>query len=123
MGESMEDTIFGKITRGEVPTDFLYEDDHCVVIRDINPQAPTHLLIIPRKPIPRLVDAVDDDQSMLGHLMLVAGKLSRKLGMDDSFRLVINNGEDSGQTVFHLHLHLLSGRKMEEGELAKDLGD
>ena len=70
----MEDTIFGKITRGEIPTEFLYEDDQCVVIRDIHPQAPTHVLIIPRKPIPRLVDSSADDQALLGHLLLVAGR-------------------------------------------------
>ena len=70
----MADTIFGKITRGEIPADFLYEDEHCVVIRDINPQAPTHVLIIPRKPIPRLVDATSEDQPLLGHLLLVASQ-------------------------------------------------
>ncbi len=117
----MEDTIFGKITRGEIPVDFLYEDEHCVVIRDINPQAPTHVLIIPRKPIPRLVDATEADQSLLGHVMLVAGKVARQLGVGDGFRLVVNNGEDGGQTVFHLHLHILAGRKMDEGELATGL--
>ena len=114
----MEDTIFGKITRGEIPTEFLYEDDQCVVIRDIQHQAPPHLLIIPRKPIAKLADAGDEDQMLLGHLMLVAGVMARKLGVDDGFRLVVNNGEGGGQTVFHLHLHLLAGREMSEGELA-----
>lgn len=117
----MEDTIFGKITRGEIPVDFIYEDEHCVVIRDIHPQAPTHVLIIPRKPLPRLVDATDDDQALLGHVMLVAGKVARQLGVGDGFRLVINNGADGGQTVFHLHLHILAGRTMSEGELATGL--
>lgn len=116
----MTDTIFGKITRGEIPSEFLYEDDHCVVIRDIHPQAPTHVLIIPRKPIPRLVDAQPDDQALLGHLMVVAGKVATQLGVGDGFRLVVNNGEDGGQTVFHLHLHLLAGRTMAESELAQD---
>ena len=117
----MEDTIFGKITRGEIPTDFLYEDEQCVVIKDIQPQAPTHLLIIPRKPIAKLADAAEEDQALLGHLMLVAGTMARKLGVDDGFRLVVNNGADGGQTVFHLHLHLLAGREMSESELAQAL--
>lgn len=117
----MTDTIFGKITRGEIPTAFLYEDDQCVVIRDINPQAPTHVLIIPRKPIPKLVDADSADQALLGHLLLVAGKVAEQLGVGDAFRLIINNGEGGGQTVFHLHLHILAGRDMAEGALASGL--
>lgn len=117
----MSDTIFGKITRGEIPTEFLHEDDQCVAIRDINPQAPTHVLIIPRKPIPRLVDAVPEDQALLGHLLLVAGDVAEKLGVGDAFRLIVNNGEGGGQTVFHLHLHILAGRDMTEGQLAAGL--
>ena len=117
----VEDTIFGKITRGEIPTDFLYEDDRCVVIRDLYPQAPTHVLIIPRQPIAMLSAASDDDQALLGHLLIVAGKIAEQLGVQDAFRLVINNGEGGGQTVFHLHLHLLAGRDMKEGELAQGL--
>ena len=117
----MADTIFGKITRGEIPTDFLYEDDHCVVIRDINPQAPTHVLVIPRKPIPRLVDASDDDAQLLGHLMRVAGRVATDLGVGEAFRLVVNNGEGAGQTVFHLHLHILAGEGMNESGLARGI--
>ena len=117
----MEDTIFGKITRGEIPTEFLFEDDQCVVIRDIHPQAPTHVLIIPREPIPRLVDSNVDDQALLGHLLLVAGRVAEDLGVGDAFRLVINNGEGGGQTVFHLHLHILAGREMTERQLTADL--
>ena len=117
----MEDTIFGKITRGEIPTEFLYEDNHCVAIRDINPQAPTHVLIIPRKPIPRLVDSEAEDQELLGHLLWVAGRVADKLGVGEAFRLVINNGEGGGQTVFHLHLHILAGREMTEGQLSAGL--
>ena len=117
----MTDTIFCKITRGEIPSDFLFEDDHCVVIRDINPQAPTHVLIIPRKPIQRLVDSDPDDQALLGHLLLVAGRVAEDLGVGDAFRLIINNGEGGGQTVFHLHLHILAGRDMTEGQLSADL--
>jgi histidine triad (HIT) family protein len=119
--EVMTDTIFGKITRGEIPTEFLYEDEHCVVIRDINPQAPTHVLIIPRKPIPMLVEANSEDQALLGHLLLVVGKVAEQLGVGDAFRLVINNGAGGGQTVFHLHLHILAGREMVEGALAAGL--
>ena len=117
----VEDTIFGKITRGDIPTDFLYEDNLCVVIRDLYPQAPTHVLIIPRQPIAMLSAASEDDQALLGHLMLVAGKMAKQLGVEDAFRLVVNNGEGGGQTVFHLHLHLLAGRDMKEGELAQGL--
>ena len=117
----MQDTIFGKITRGEIPTDFLYEDDLCVVISDLYPQAPTHVLIIPRQPIAMLSAAGEDDQALLGHLLLVAGKMAKQLGVEDAFRLVINNGEGGGQTVFHLHLLLLAGRDMKEGELAQGL--
>ncbi len=117
----MADTIFGKITRGEIPTEFIYEDEHCVAIKDINPLAPTHVLIIPRKPIPRLVDADPEDQALLGHLMIVVGKVATLLGVGEGFRLVVNNGADGGQTVFHLHLHILAGRQMAEGDLAQGL--
>ncbi|MEM0955434.1 MAG: histidine triad nucleotide-binding protein [Pseudomonadota bacterium] len=117
----MEDTIFGKITRGEIPTEFLYEDEHCVVINDIHPQAPVHVLIIPRKPIVKLSDADPEDQTLLGHLMLVAGKVAEQLGVNDGFRLIVNNGEGGGQTVFHLHLHILAGRSFDEAALARDL--
>jgi histidine triad (HIT) family protein len=114
----MSDTIFGKIIRGEVPSEFLYEDEHCIAINDINPQAPVHVLIIPKHGIPRLVDARDSDQAMLGHLMLVAGKLAEQLGVGDAFRLIVNNGEKAGQTVFHLHLHIMGGRPFSEGHMA-----
>ena len=114
----MSETIFGKIVSGEIPTEFLYEDDHCVAINDINPQAPVHVLIIPRKGIPRLVDARPEDQDLLGHLMLAAGKVAEQLGVSDAFRLVVNNGEGAGQTVFHLHLHILAGRAFAEGHMA-----
>jgi len=117
----MADTIFGKITRGEIPTEFIYEDEHCVAIKDINPLAPTHVLVIPRKPIPRLVDADAEDQALLGHLMVVVGRVAQQLGVGEGFRLVVNNGEDGGQTVFHLHLHILAGRQMAEGDLAQGL--
>ena len=114
----MTDTIFGKIINGEIPSEFLYEDDHCIAINDINPQAPVHVLVIPKKPIPRLVDATSDDQELLGHLMLAAGKVAEQLGVADAFRLLINNGEGAGQTVFHLHLHIIAGGTFAEGQMA-----
>jgi histidine triad (HIT) family protein len=114
----MSDTIFGKIVSGEIPSEFLYEDDHCVAINDINPQAPVHVLVIPKKGIPRLVDAGAEDQELLGHLMLAAGRVAEQLGVADAFRLVVNNGEGAGQTVFHLHLHILAGRAFAEGHMA-----
>jgi len=114
----MSDTVFGKIISGEIPTEFLYEDEHCVAINDIHPQAPVHVLVIPKRGIPRLVDAQDGDKDMLGHLMLVAGKVAEQLGVGDAFRLVVNNGAGAGQTVFHLHLHIIGGRTFAEGRMA-----
>ena len=115
----MADTIFGKITRGEIPILVLYEDEHRVAIRDIQPQAPTHVLIIPRKPIARLVDSQPRTKPCWG--VAVAGKVADQLGVSDAFRLIINNGEGGGQSVFHLHLHILAGRNMAESQLASGL--
>lgn len=112
------DTVFGKIISGDIPSEFLYEDEHCIAINDINPQAPVHVLVIPKKGIPRLVDAGAGDQELLGHLMLVAGKLAKQLGVGDSFRLLVNNGAGAGQTVFHLHLHIIAGREFSEERMA-----
>jgi histidine triad (HIT) family protein len=117
----MTDTIFGKIARGEIPTEFVYEDEHCVAINDLHPQAPTHVLVIPRKGIPKLSDAQAEDQALLGHLMLAVGKITEQLGVSDAFRLVVNNGEGGGQTVFHLHLHILAGREFDEAALARGI--
>ncbi|HEY7773394.1 MAG TPA: histidine triad nucleotide-binding protein [Marinagarivorans sp.] len=114
----MSDTIFGKILSGEIPAPRLYEDEHCICIKDISPQAPTHVLIIPKQPLEKLADAQAEHQALLGHLMLAAGTIARQLGVEDAFRLVVNNGADAGQTVFHLHLHLLAGKQFEEGSLA-----
>ena len=108
----MEATLFEKIINREIPADILYEDELSIVIKDISPQAPTHLLIIPKKVIPKLSDATDEDQNILGHLMLVAGKIAEQLELDETVRLVVNNGAKAGQSVFHLHLHLLSGRSL-----------
>lgn len=105
-------TLFSKIIAREIPADIVYEDSHCLAFRDINPQAPTHVLLIPKQEIPRLVDAGDADQVLLGHLLLAAGKVARQLGVGDAFRLVVNNGADAGQTVLHLHLHILAGRPL-----------
>ncbi len=113
----MSDTIFGKIIAGEIPAPKVYEDEHCIVINDIQPQAPIHLLVIPRKAIPRLVDAGPEDQQLLGHLMLVARQMAEEQGIGDGFRLIINNGEGGGQTVFHLHLHVLGGKTLREGSM------
>ncbi|HEV7801715.1 MAG TPA: histidine triad nucleotide-binding protein [Burkholderiales bacterium] len=105
-------TIFGKVVSREIPADIVYEDEHCLAFRDINPQAPTHVLLIPKKEIPRLIDATPEDEALLGHMMIAAGRIARELGVGDAFRLVVNNGADAGQSVFHLHMHLLAGRPM-----------
>lgn len=112
-----EVTLFTRIINGEIPADKLYEDDDCICIKDIAPKAPVHVLLIPRKPIPKLTDATVEDHALLGKLMLTAGDLARQLGIEDSFRLIINNGANAGQTVFHLHIHLLGGKSMSEGQL------
>lgn len=108
----MAKTLFEKIIDREIPGSFVHEDEHCVAIKDINPGAPMHLLVIPRKPLPRLCDAGAADQALLGHLMLVAGRLAVQHGHGEAFRLVVNNGAGAGQSVFHLHLHVLGGRAM-----------
>ncbi|KAI4479188.1 hypothetical protein M0804_011327 [Polistes exclamans] len=107
------DTIFGKILRKEIPCNFIYEDDKCVAFNDINGQAPVHFLVIPRKPISQLSKADDEDEALLGHLMLVARKIAKQEGLDNGFRLVVNDGKDGAQSVFHLHLHVLGGRQMQ----------
>jgi len=104
-------TIFDKIIRREIPADIVYEDDLCLAFRDVNPQAPTHVLLIPKQEIPRLADAKAADQALLGHLLLAVNRIAEQLGVADAFRLVVNNGAEVGQSVFHLHLHILSGRK------------
>ena len=103
-------TIFAKIIAREIPAKIVYEDELCLAFHDVNPQAPIHVLLIPKKEISRLVDARPEDAALLGHLLLTANKIAQQLGVDDAFRLVVNNGADAGQSVFHLHLHLLAGR-------------
>jgi histidine triad (HIT) family protein len=107
----MTDTIFGKIIRREIPADIVYEDELCLAFRDVSPQAPVHILLIPKQPYARLVDVPANEQLLLGHLLLKAGEIARAEGVGDAFRLVTNNGAEVGQSVFHLHLHILAGRK------------
>ncbi len=114
----MADSLFTRIINGEIPSEMLHEDDHCVVIRDINPQAPVHLLVIPRKQIETLADAQAVDQALLGHLMLVAADMARKEGVGEGFRLVVNNGESVGMTIYHLHLHVIGGSTFGEAGMA-----
>lgn len=107
-----EDTIFGKIIRKEIPADIVHEDDLCLAFRDITPQAPTHILVIPKKPIPKLAAAGADDKELLGHMLLVIKEIADKEGLANGYRVVINTDQDGGQTVFHLHMHLLGGRSL-----------
>lgn len=102
-------TIFAKIINREIPADIVYEDEHCLAFRDIAPQAPMHVLIIPKIPMTKLSDGDNDHEKLLGHLMIKAADVARDQGYDD-FRLVVNNGAGAGQTVFHLHIHILAGR-------------
>lgn len=107
-----EPSLFTKIINRKIPATFEHEDDFCVAIRDINPQAPVHILIIPKKHIVRTSLATDEDQAVLGHLLLTARNVAKKLNLVDGFRIVINNGPHGGEAVPHLHVHLLGGRKM-----------
>lgn len=107
-----EKTIFKRIIDGEIPADIVYEDDRCLAFHDVNPQAPTHVLVIPRREIAALTELTDDDESLAGHLMVVAVRVAEQLGLGDGYRFVINCGTDGGQSVDHLHLHLLGGRKL-----------
>ena len=106
----MSDTLFSKIIQREIPADIVYEDEQCLAFRDVNPQAPVHILVVPKKPIAMVADAVEEDEALLGHLLTTASKIAKQEGFGDAFRLVVNNGEDAGQTVFHLHVHILGGR-------------
>ena len=110
----MTDTLFEKIIKREIPADIIYEDELPLVIKDINPVAPIHLLIIPKKRIEKVSDSSEEDKVLLGHLMFVAGEVARDLGIEEAFRLIVNNGEEAGQTVFHLHIHLIAGKEFTE---------
>lgn len=105
-------TIFKKIIDREIPADILYEDDFCIAFNDINPQAPIHILIIPKKEIPQLSLSDESDSELLGKLLIAANKIADDYDTKDAFRIVINNGAKAGQSVFHLHLHLLAGRPL-----------
>lgn len=108
----MSKTIFQKIIDHEIPARIEHEDEHCIAFHDIQPQAPVHLLIVPKKPIPRVGEAGPEDQAALGHLLITAGALARKLGLARGFRLVVNHGPDACESVPHLHVHLLAKRQM-----------
>ncbi|MBI2299853.1 MAG: histidine triad nucleotide-binding protein [Armatimonadetes bacterium] len=109
---SQGETIFGKIIRGEIPSDKVYEDDLAVAFRDIHPVAPSHVLVVPKHPFVSLLDSSPAEAAVLGHLLWVAAEVARREGYaEDGFRVVINNGESAGQEVEHLHLHVLGGRR------------
>ncbi len=109
----MADTLFGKIIRREIPADVVYEDDDVLAFRDVSPQAPAHVLVIPKRPLTNLLDAAPDDTLLLGQLLQAAAHVARTLGLDDSgFRVVVNVGPDGRQSVDHLHLHVLGGRPL-----------
>tara|TARA_B100000029_G_scaffold416487_1_gene420781 strand:+ start:664 stop:1041 length:378 start_codon:yes stop_codon:yes gene_type:complete len=111
---TMEKTLFQKICDKEIPADIVYEDDQVLAFRDISPQAPTHVLLIPRKAIPRVNEAKAEDQMLLGHILLKAAEVARNIGLEENgFRLVINNGRDGGESVPHLHCHILGGRALQ----------
>lgn len=104
------DTIFDKIIRKEIPAQIVFEDENCLAFRDIIPQAPVHILIIPKKAITQIELITPEDGALIGHLYWVATQVARQEGLTDGYRLVINNGNQGGQTVYHLHIHLLGGR-------------
>jgi histidine triad (HIT) family protein len=108
----MSKTLFERIIAREIPAKIEHEDELCIVLHDIQPQAPVHLLIIPKKALPRIGAATNDDQALLGHLLLTASYLAKKLQLANGFRLVVNNGPDGGESVPHLHVHLLARRPL-----------
>lgn len=109
-----EKTLFSRIIDGEIPGDFVYRDEHLVAIRDIHPAAPVHILVIPRKPIPSLIDLDEGDVELAGRLLHAARRIAEQEGLASGYRVVINTGPDGGQTVPHLHVHLLGGRALSE---------
>jgi len=110
--EKMSKTLFERIAAKEIPANIVYEDDQVIAFHDISPQAPTHILVVPRKPIPRIAEATPADQAVLGHLLLKAAEVAAKVGLSNGYRLVMNNGRDGGESVPHLHCHILGGRTM-----------
>lgn len=109
---SGEKTLFKRIIDREIPAEIVYEDDLCLAFKDVNPQAPVHILVIPKKEIPSIAHLENEDQALAGHLVLIVGKLAKELGLDNGYRTIVNTGKEGGQTVDHLHLHLLGGRGM-----------
>ncbi|MCL4109070.1 UNVERIFIED_CONTAM: hypothetical protein GTU68_032193 [Idotea baltica] len=109
---SAEPTIFKRIIDKQIPADIVFEDDLCLAFRDVSPQAPTHVLVIPKKEIPSLADAKDGDTELLGHLLTTTRKVAEQLGLDNGYRTIINTGEGGGQTVHHLHIHIMGGRDL-----------
>ncbi len=112
MGGEATETIFSKIIRKEIPADIVYEDNLAIAFRDVNPQAPVHILVIPKEAIAKLSDAESKDHALMGHLLLTVKRVAEQEGLTNGYRVVINNGDDGGQTVHHLHLHILGGRQM-----------
>jgi histidine triad (HIT) family protein len=108
----LNDCLFCKIARKEIPADIVYEDDDVLAFRDIRPQAPVHVLVIPKRHIATLADLTQEDKDVMGHVTLVASRLARDLGVSEGYRVVINCGKDAGQSVFHIHMHLLGGRSL-----------
>lgn len=106
------ETLFTKIINRQIAAEIIYEDDLAIAIKDINPQAPIHLLIIPKQPLPSLADAVSENHRVLGHLLMTVKRVAEQVGLENGYRVVINTGADGGQTVNHLHLHLLGGRPL-----------
>jgi len=110
---SQEKTIFKKIIDGEIPAKIIYQDDLCLAFHDVSPQAPVHVLLIPKKEVINVADLKEDDRELAGHLLMTAGKVARELGVDqDGYRVVANCGANGGQSVDHLHLHILAGRQL-----------
>ena len=109
----MSDSIFTKIKNKEIPGNIIYEDDKCFALEDINPQAPVHILIIPHKEIAKISDSTPEDKELLGHLLLVSKTIAQKYELENNYRLIINNGAGAGQSVFHIHVHLLGGRSLD----------
>ncbi len=105
-------TIFKKIIDREIEADIVYEDEHCLAFRDISPQAPVHVLVIPKQEVASIADASDSDKELMGHLIVTIGKIARELGIENGYRVIANTGQDGGQTVDHLHFHLLAGRQL-----------
>lgn len=107
------DSIFTKIIKREIPADIVYEDELAIAFKDVQPQAPVHILVVPKQPIAKLSDAESHDHRLMGHLLLTVKRVAEQAGLENGYRVVINNGTDGGQTVYHMHIHILGGRSMQ----------